>query len=282
MNSITDKYNAQQKIIKQELLEVIKSFLKKDLDEELRQVLEQMQNAVKTNQFGGVMEKIYEQYKTDILNTQPSGGRQNFSHIFLEKVMDLASIQHKLKTNPDNPLKKYSTEANIKVKIQELLDEFQQQKKSMLMARLAQATILVELLSNQVDHLNIENEFLRYNYVDNLLKKRKTVKNQTAGKAKVFSSNNQCLQECLDEVLGAGSTQKEISNKVYIRFLKLVTKKYPTPPFVQKPRLSREEKLQEPAIQAANREALKRNEWAPTTLRNFFEKTLKIKIAELP
>lgn len=282
MNSITDKYNAQQKIIKQELLEMIQNLLKKDLDKESRQTLEEMRKAVKTNKFEGLNQKIYEQYNAQGWNIPPNSGRQNFSHIFIEKVMDLVSIQHKYQTDPDSPQQKYSSEANLKVKIKELLDEFEQQEKSMLMARLAQATILLELLSNEVDHLKFENKFLRFNYVDNLLKKRKTVKSQTAGKVKKFSTNNKCLEECLNEILSAGAVDKIISKKIYARFCNLVKKKYPTPPYVQKPRLSREEKRQDPAIQAVDREALKRNEWAPTTLRTFFEKALKIRITDLP
>ena len=86
----------------------------------------------------------------------------------------------------------------------------------------------------------------------------------------------------MNEILSAGAVDKIISKKIYARFCNLVKKKYPTPPYVQKPRLSREEKRQDPAIQAVDREALKRNEWAPTTLRTFFEKALKIRITDLP
>ena len=86
----------------------------------------------------------------------------------------------------------------------------------------------------------------------------------------------------MDEVLDAGSEHKQLTKATYRKFHRLVTKKYPIPPVIQKFRQSRDEKLQDPEIQKADLEAAQRNEWAPTTTRNFFEKTLDIKIRDLP
>ena len=105
--------------------------------------------------------------------------------------------------------------------------------------------------------------------------------NHRAGKDKKFSNNNQCMQECLDEVLNSGSPEKELSKRVYSRFCRLVKDRYPTPPFVQKIKQSAYEKSQREELQKIDFEALERKEWAPTTLRAFFEKALKIKIADL-
>ncbi len=57
---------------------------------------------------------------------------------------------------------------------------------------------------------------------------------------------------------------------------------YPTPPYVQKPHQSKAENLQNKETQEADLEAIKRNKWAPSTLRNFFEKKLKVKVTDLP
>ena len=151
-----------------------------------------------------------------------------------------------------------------------------------LIEELARLTFDFESLKQELTALRDERSYLSKLFMSTLLGRQETVKNQKTGKDKVFLSNNQCLKECLDEVLNGGLQNKPLSKLTYTKFCRLVKKKYPTPPVLQKARLSKEERMQSAADQKADREALARNEWPPTTLRTFFEKALKVQIKNLP
>jgi hypothetical protein len=129
--------------------------------------------------------------------------------------------------------------------------------------------------------LHAENSYLTNFLKDYLRKRTQSVTNQKTGKDKVYSNNNQCMKECLIEIIDGLSTN-QISKRTYRKFCNLVTRRYKRPPFVQKLRQSKEDKQQTQESIDMDLEALERNEWAPSTLRAFFEKTTKLKIADLP
>jgi hypothetical protein len=278
---MTDLYEEQQQFLKEELLQMLENGLKKDVSQEMRTRLEEMRTALETEQYEAQMEKLHEEYQTEKKIKKPTSKRQSFREIFSEKIMSLVDCVYAIRSDTERPKKKYKSEDKLKTRVEELVDKFYPQTKRQLIPQLVEATVRVELLTQEVDELKAAHKFLTYHYFRDLLKRREAVNNQKTGKDKIFSDNNQCMQECLDEVLNAGSADKEITKLVYLRFCRLVKKKFPNPPFLQKQRLNREEKKQDLKTQEANREALQRNEWAPTTLRNFFENSLKVKIADL-
>ena len=282
MKNLDLEYEKQQELLIDKLKHLLNKPVKSDLSPELRKRLLSMKKAVETKDFESVQDEIYEDYKLNRFNLVDSGGRESVNLKYLKSVMGVEdTVQTVYSKNGGKISEKYkSKEAKIK-RVKEIEQEILKFKKDKLVEELTRATLVIEFLQQQVEVLHVKNKYLFLHFNNFWLNRIAAVAGQKKGKDKVFSSNNQCMQECLDEVLNAGSAEKEISKHVYLRFCRLVKKKFPNPPFLQKPRLNREEKKQDIKTQEANREALQRNEWAPTTLRTFFEKALKVKIADL-
>jgi hypothetical protein len=282
MSDKADLYKEQRKFIDDKFLRAVNDSLENADTDADREDAKEILDAIEANQTEDLLEKYYSEYKAEKLNSSPGGKRKSFKKIFHERIWELVDSFYSVKIGPNGPKKKYSSEDGLKDRVRELVDEFEPQTKRQLIPRLVQVIIQVEILEQKIEELRSGSEFLIYHYFKHLLERQETVKNQKTGKDKVFSSNNQCMKECLDEVLNAGLVNKPLSKLTYTKFCRLIKKKYPTPPVLQKARLSKEEKMQSAADQKADREALARNEWAPTTLRAFFEKALKVHIKDLP
>ncbi len=284
MSPTDDQHEDELQLKRQKLLQVLESELKKNISQEMRTRLETMCTALKNGEYGYVMRLIYEEYKiyeAVKTNSKPSSKRQSFEEIYIEKVGGLFESLYAIRTDAKLPKEKYKSKDAIEDRVTELVDKFSPLTQSELVTVLVGETVKIELLNQEVEELRATNKFLTYHFEGELSKREAAVSNQTAGKDKKFSNNNQCMRECLDEVLNSGSPEKELSKRDYSQFCRLVKKKYPTPPFVQKIRQSAYEKSQREELQKIDFEALERKEWAPTTLRAFFEKALKIKIVDL-
>lgn len=284
MSLTDDQHEDELQLKKQKILQVLESELKKDISQEIRTRLEAMWTALKKDEYGYAMRMIYEEYKIyEIVktNSKPSSKRRSFEELYIEKVGGLFKSLYAIRTDAKLPKEKYKSKDEIKDRVTELVDKFSPLTQSELVTQLVGATAKIELLNQEVEELRATNKFLAFHFEKELSTREVAVSNQKAGKDKKFSNNNQCMRECLDEVLNSGSPDKAISKHVYLRFCRRVKEKYPTPPFVQKIRQSAYEKSQCEELQKIDFEALERKEWAPTTLRAFFEKALKIKIADL-
>jgi hypothetical protein len=213
---------------------------------------------------------------------RPIKGRQTNTQKINEKKLNyLISATRSYLGGQNNSLKSISKEARERW-IEKVKANSAKLTNDQLLEKFANLTFDFECLKQDLAALRDEKSYLSKLFITTLSGRQKTVSAQTKKKDEKFAPNNACMQECLDEVLNSGLENKPLSKSTYTKFCRLVKKKYPTPPVLQQPRLSKAEKLQSAADQKADREALTRNEWAPITLRNFFEKTLKVKIKDLP
>jgi len=211
---MTDLYEEQQQFLKNELLQMLETGLKKDVSQEMRARLEEMRTALETDQYEAQMEKLHEEYQAEKKIKKTTSKRQSFREIFSEKIMSLVDCVYSIRSDTERPKKKYKSKDALKTRVEELVDKFHPQTKRQLIPQLVEAIVRVELLTQEVDELKAAQKFLTYHYFRDLLKRRESVNNQKNGKDKIFSDNNQCMQECLDEVLKAGSAKKEISKHV--------------------------------------------------------------------
>lgn len=284
MSPTGDQHEEQLQLQKQKLLEELENELKRNISQEKRTRLEATLTALNKDQHESVMRLICEEYmayKTGKINVKPSSKRRSFEEIYAEKAGDLIESLYAIRMDPELPKEKYKSEDAIEDRVRELADKFCTLTQCELVSQLVGATAKIELLKQEIDELRSVNRYLIDHFEKDLSKREATVSRQKAGKDKKFSDNNQCMKECLDEVLNSGSPAKEPSKRDYRQFCRLLKDRYPTPPFRQKPRLDSEEKKQDLETQTADREALQKYEWAETTLRNFFEKTLNVNIADL-
>ncbi|WP_114652613.1 hypothetical protein [Polynucleobacter necessarius] len=177
----------------------------------------------------GLIHEEYKAYKAGKTNAKPSGKRRSFGEIYAEKAGGLIESLYEMRTDAKRPKEKYKSNDAIEDRTTELADKFRPLTPSELVSHLVGATAKIELLSQEVDELRVVNKFLIHHFEKDLSTREAAVSNQKAGKDKKFSNNNQCMQECLDEVLNSGSPGKEPSKRVYTRFCRLVKEKHPNP-----------------------------------------------------
>lgn len=221
-------------------------------------------------------------YKSGNFAIKPNKGRQSNTQKINEKQLEWLSTRTSIYINPNGPHQKYLKQGNLEKRLKTLTKKMNQFSKDELVFQFSHTIIELERLIQDTQAMDAENNFLRGFFKEYQSKRKKAVANQTAGLVKKYKSNNQCMQECLDDLLNQVSAGKTLSKNLYRKFCNLVVKRFPNPPVRQKFRQSRAEKLQDPLIQQADMEACQRNEWAPSTLRKYFEKTLNVKIVDLP
>lgn len=157
------------------------------------------------------------------------------------------------------------------------LSELSKFTKEELRARLFKAEIGVQISKRFVSNLSaVVMHLLRASY-DARHKRLGSVENQKDGKDKKYRSNNSLLMECLDQITENGTRSVKASDFIKFRNLAMKTK----PPFIQNYRKLKQDRMMSDEIQRIDAEALARNEWAPSTLRNFFAKHTGVKPSSL-
>lgn len=191
--------------------------------------------------------------------------RKNIQEKYLQQEAEfLRTLKPLLITTPEMTAE---IESLKKIKKNELLDLTKFTKEE-LRARVYKAEIRVDISKKFISNLiSVMSHLVKESY-DARKRRLDSVKNQKDGKDKKFKSNNALLMDCLKQVTENGT--KTAKPNDFIRFRNLVMKT--TPPFIQKPRRSKQDRLMSEDIQRMDAEAIARNEWAPSTIRNFFDK----------
>jgi NADH dehydrogenase/NADH:ubiquinone oxidoreductase subunit G len=145
--------------------------------------------------------------------------------------------------------------------------------KEELRSKLFKAEIGAQISKQFVSNLTtVITHLLRESY--NARNKRLgSVKNQKDAKDKKFKSNNSFLLDCLNQVTEIDKRSAKPNDFIKFRNLAIKTK----PPYIQSTRRSKQDRMMSEEIQRLDAEALARNEWAPSTLRSFFEKHTGVK-----
>jgi hypothetical protein len=277
------KFNSNETLLhmNDDLINQIKNLLKEIPPKDIKGKLLDLLIKAEAGDIKGILDNAVNDYESNYFNLQPKGKRQS-----LEKKVDELNFAwlasgHKIYMEPDGPHKRYSSIESIEKRLGELRLKMLDSPQDALVDGYARTIIALELALQDREALHAENTYLANFLKEHLHKRTKSVANQKTGKAKVYSNNNQCMKECLIEVTEDLSTD-QITKRTYRKFCNLVTRRHTNPPFVQKLRQSKEDKQQSQESMDMDLEALKRNEWAPSTLRAFFENTTKLKIADLP
>lgn len=180
---------------------------------------------------------------------------------------------HGMLVDENNPIRRYVDKESITRRISELENDHQKFSKSELIKKLSAVTLKNELLAAKLKATEDHCKFLSDKYGKSLEKRLETVGKQSKAKDKLFSSNNAYLKHCLNQVTDNGV--KTVNPNDFLKF-QAIAKKNP-PAFIQNPRRSKQDRMMSEEIQKLDAEALARNEWAPSTLRNFFEKHTGVK-----
>ena len=161
-----------------------------------------------------------------------------------------------------NPVDKENKISEIKSSLKELnLEELQD--------ALAELLLEYHILKSEEYRYLAEIRFLRNFFEDELNKKVKTSKNKQKGRNDGFDENNKVLARCLNEAL---KDIELIKPEHFLKFSRLVNRKYPSPPFIPKPRLSEADKNHNDENLQITIDVSKRDGWSDSTLRTFFHK----------
>ena len=213
---------------------------------------------------------LIEKFETQITDPARGKKRKNIKEQYLEKEASLLKV---LKPITSINLELNSEIDSLKKSKRIELSDLSKFTKEELRARIFKAEIEVQISKYFVSNLiAVISHLLKASY-DARSQRLGNVKNQAEGKDKKFKSNNSFLLECLNQLTGLGNKSVKPSDFISFRNLANKTK----PPFIQKPRRSKQDRMMSEEIQRADAEALSRNEWAPSTLRNFFEKHTGVK-----
>lgn len=159
-----------------------------------------------------------------------------------------------------NPVDKEKKISEIKSSLKELnLEDLQN--------ALAELLLEYHILKSEESRYLAEIRFLRNFFEDELQKKVKTSKSKQKGRNDVFEQNNKLLAECLNEALKGIDL---IKPEHFLKFSRLVNRKYPSPPLIPKPRLSEADRNQSDEGILITLDVSKRDSWPDSTLRKFF------------
>ncbi len=273
--------NSETSDLKKRMIDAIKEDLPKATGEFKEKLLRILAN-LESDNIKNILDEAVIDFNSNYFQLKPEKGRQSAANKIDEIKFEWLVRGHKIYMDPDGPRMKYSTQKARDTRIEKLTNKMLKVSHELLAKQYANTIIDFEFALQDRAALLEETIFLA-EYVRKVLGKRlETVQNQTKGKDEKFQSNNDCMDECLKEVLESKPDNKPLTKAIYRKFIGLVIKKYPKPPVLQKLRQNKAEKSQDKGMQEADLEALERSEWAPTTLRNFFERKLKVKVADLP
>lgn len=267
--------------LKKRMVDTIKENLPKATGEFKEKLLRILAN-LESDNIKNILDEGVIDFNSNYFQLKPKKGRQSATNKIDEIKFEWLVSGHEIYLDPDGPRMKYSTQEARDARIDELINKMLKVSHELLAKQYANTIIDYEFALQDRAALLEETIFLA-EYVRKVLDKRiETVQNQTKGKDEKFQSNNDCMDECLKEVLESKPDNKPLTKAIYRKFIDLVVKKYPKPPVLQKLRQDKAEKSQDKATQKNDLDALERSEWAPTTLRKFFERKLKVKVADLP
>ena len=176
--------------------------------------------------------------------------------------------------NKDDPAIKYWNPHDKEKKISEIKSSLKELNLEDLQDALAELLLEYHILKSEESHYLAEIRFLRNFFEDALQKKVKTSLSKQNGRNNTFNVNNQALTECLDEALKG---IENIKPEHFLKFSRLVNRKYPSPPLIPKPRLSEADKNQSDESILITLDVSKRDSWPDSTLRKFFLKGTGIK-----
>lgn len=228
---------------------------------------------------------------------QSTGTNNLFSAEYARLVEDVYLIAKKenLKSNVGKPLLellKSEVELVRRLKfLNEVSDELVKSLATFKKAKQFQFKNLSSFTKEQLRHALIESEvkcesqrldalemkeailFLLQHFYQTRFKHMTSTKNRELARNKKFKSNSDFLMECLNQI--KIDLKRDLQATDFIKFRNLAMKF--KPPFIQKPRRSKQDRMISEEIQRLDAEALARNEWAPSTLRSFFEKHTGVK-----
>ena len=213
-------------------------------------------------------------FDKDISDPARGNKRKNIQEKYLQQeAAFLRALKPLLTTTPE-----MSAEIDsLKKSKRKELSDLTKFTKEELRARVFKAEIGVHISQSFISSLASAMSHLAKESYEVRKRRLGSVKNQKDGKDKKYRSNNSLLMECLKQITENGTKSAKTSDFIKFRNLVMKTK----PPFIQNPRRSKQDQMMSEEIQKIDAEAVARNEWAPSTIRNYFEKHTKVKASSV-
>lgn len=212
---------------------------------------------------------------------RPKTGRQSYQQKVNEQKLAWLAIEANVFLSNSNALDKRIEKKALASRKKSLSKEFMKFTKDDLIEKYATLTFQLDQVNAELTALKEINSYLSSNLLQSLSRQKMIGDNKTSGVNKKYASNNACMKVCLEEVLGATPKEKWATKETFKIFCRHTRKRFPNPPYKQKQRQTKAEKRQDLKIQKDDLEATEREGWAESTLRDYFEKKMKLTVAKI-
>jgi hypothetical protein len=175
--------------------------------------------------------------------------------------------------NDDSFLYKLESQKGKKEFAKSIYDEYKEKSKEELINVLIKNFALKEILKQFAINFSEELKILRPYFFSNISKEYENIHSRQSKKNSVYNQNKEILKRCYEEF--SSKLNRKIQGNDYLAYRKYLVSKHPNPPFIPKPKLSKEEKKQSKELQEASRAANTRElhkRWSDATLRKEFER----------
>lgn len=212
---------------------------------------------------------------------RPKTGRRSYQQIISEQKLAWLASEAKSFLGNGKALDKRIDKKELAARKKDLCKDLIKFTKDELIEQYAILTLRLDQANAELTVQKEINSYLSGNLLQTLSHKQKIGGNKTSGVNKKYASNNACMKICLAEVLAANPKEKWATKETFKKFCAHTKKKFPKPPYKQKQRQTKEEKLQDLKIQKADLDATSREGWADSTLRDYFERKMRLTVANL-
>ncbi len=188
----------------------------------------------------------------------------------LKELLNTRKEPIKILTDEDGPLQLLQQDEYVEKRMLELEVLLLKKSKPELAKQLASLLLVQELDSQMEKFYAKELKFFRDYFSDSQISRVQKNNNKQKGKEKTYKSNNDCLKHCY--VAFAKTLETAACPNDYPAYKRFLLKLHPFPPFIPKPRLTKQEKQKSKKIQNEDRDLKTRSTWSDPTVRAAFKK----------
>lgn len=147
--------------------------------------------------------------------------------------------------------------------------EYERMNKTQLVGLVKELQLSMQKMERKLQNLKNQNKALQTELDEIYTQNAKSKSKRTENRKELETQNIEYLERALsvfEDFLG-----RPFKSQDYMKFRRYLLKVYPTPTYIQEPRLTKEQKKLSPAMQKEELEMKRRTGWSESRLRKFFK-----------
>jgi hypothetical protein len=147
--------------------------------------------------------------------------------------------------------------------------EYERTNKAQLVDLVKELQLSLQKMERKLHKLKNQNKALQTELDEIHAKNAKSKSKRTENRNVLESQNNEYLERALS--VFEDFLDRPFKSQDYMKFKRYLLKIYPTPAYIQEPRLTKAQKKLSPELQKEELEMKRRTEWSDSRLRKFFK-----------